>query len=154
MSWKFDDNSVQAISVLEGIKKEFLEDATRIIHRQVVQNTRVDTGQTKESWKKVIEEDKGMIGSTSQNAVWEEFGTGHYAINGDGRKTPWYVPVEGYLGDKKPTYNGQVIIVYGKNGKAYYKTNGKRPTRALYNAELTTREKIQRRLESLVKEKL
>lgn len=152
--WEFEDNSVKILRALDEIGQQWLEDATRILHRQVVQNSRVDTGQTKSSWKKVVEGDKGIVGSTSENAIWEEFGTGHYAVNGDGRKGAWYVPVEKVLGKKKPTYNGKVVIVYGKNGQAYYKTNGKKPNRALQNARNSTEKKIQKRLEQLIKEDL
>lgn len=149
--FKFEDNSVKILRALDEVGQQWLEDATRILHRQVVQNTRVDTGQTKSSWKKVVEGDKGIVGSTSENAIWEEFGTGHYAANSDGRKGAWYVPVEKVLGKKKPTFNGKVVIVYGKNGQAYYKTNGKKPNRALQNAKNSTEKKIQKRLEQLIK---
>lgn len=149
--FKFEDNSVKILRALDEVGQQWLEDATRILHRQVVQNSRVDTGQTKSSWKKVVEGDKGIVGSTSENAIWEEFGTGHYAVNGNGRKGAWYVPVEKVLGKKKPTYNGKVVIVYGKNGQAYYKTNGKKPNRALQNAKNSTEKKIQKRLEQLIK---
>ena len=152
--WEFEDNSVKILRALDDVGQQWLEDATRILHRQVVQNSRVDTGQTKSSWKKVIEGDKGIVGSTSENAVWEEFGTGHYAVNGDGKKGAWYVPVEKVLGKKKPTFNGKVVIVYGKNNQAYYKTNGKKPNRALQNAKNSTEKKIQKRLEQLIKENL
>lgn len=152
--FKFEDNSVKILRALDEVGQQWLEDATRILHRQVVKNSRVDTGQTKSSWKKIVEGNEGIVGSTSENAIWEEFGTGHYAVNGDGRKGAWYVPVEGYLGHKKPTYNGKVIVVYGKNGQAFYKTNGKKPNRALENAKNSTEKKIQKRLEQLIKEKL
>lgn len=152
--FKFEDNSVKILRALDEVGQQWLEDATRILHRQVVKNSRVDTGQTKSSWKKIVEDKEGIVGSTSENAIWEEFGTGHYAVNGDGRKGAWYVPVEGYLGHKKPTYNGKVIVVYGKNGQAFYKTNGKKPNRALENAKNSTEKKMQNRLEQLIKEKL
>lgn len=154
MAWKFEDNSIKVAEALEKVGKEWLEDATRILLNQTVQNSRVDTGQTKSSWKRVVEGDRGIVGSTSENALWEEFGTGHYAVNKDGRQTPWYVPVEGYTGHKKPTFNGKVVIVYGKGGKAYYKTNGKKPNRPLENAKNSTEKKIQKRLEQLLKENL
>lgn len=150
--FEFEDNSIKVKNAIDKIAEQWLEDATRILHRQVIQNTRVDTGQTKSSWKRVVSGNEGIVGSTSENAIWEEFGTGHYAVNGDGRKGAWYVPVDGYTGTKKPTFNGKVVIVYGKNGKAYYKTNGKAPVRPLENAKNSTENKIQRRLKQLVKE--
>ena len=149
--WKFEDNSIEVINALDKVGKTWLEDAARILHRQVVQNTKVDTSQTKASWKKDVDEEKAIVGSTSQNAIWEEFGTGHYALNGDGRKTAWYVPVEGYTGTRKPTFNGKVVVVRGRGGKEFYKTNGKKPERPLYNAKLSTEKKIQKRLETLLK---
>lgn len=152
--FKFEDNSVKILRALDEVGQQWLEDATRILHRQVVQNSRVDTGQTKSSWKKVVEGNEGVVGSTSENAIWEEFGTGHYAVNGDGRAGAWYVPVEKVLGKKKPTFDGKVVVVYGKNGQAFYKTNGKKPNRALENAKNSTEKKIQKRLEQLIKEKL
>ena len=154
MAWKFEDNSIEVINALNAVEKKWLEDATRVLLNQTIQNSRGDTGQTKASWKKVVADGKGIVGSTSQNAIWEEFGTGHYAVNKDGRKTPWYVPVDGYTGHRKPTFNGKVVIVYGKGGTAFYKTNGKKPMRPLENAKTSTEKKIQRRLEQLVKENL
>lgn len=154
MAWKFEDNSIKVINALNAVERKWLEDATRVLLNQTIQNSRVDTGQTKASWKKVVTDGKGIVGSTSQNAIWEEFGTGHYAVNKDGRKTPWYVPVDGYTGHRKPTFNGKVVIVYGKGGKAFFKTNGKKPMRPLENAKTSTEKKIQRRLEQLVKENL
>ena len=154
MAWKFEDNSIKVMEALDRVGKQWLDDASRVLLNQTIQNSRVDTGQTKGSWKRVVEDERAVVGSTSENAIWEEFGTGHYAINKDGRKTPWYVPVDGYLGKKKPTFNGKVVIVYGKGGKAYYKTNGKKPVRPLHNAKISTEKKIQKRLEQLVKENL
>lgn len=154
MAWKFEDNSIEVINALNAVERQWLKDATRVLLTQTIQNSRVDTGQTKASWKKVVTDNKGIVGSTSENALWEEFGTGHYAVNKDGRQTPWYVPVDGYTGHKKPTFNGKVVIVYGKGGKAYYKTNGKKPNRPLENAKNSTEKKIQKRLEQLLKENL
>ena len=154
MEWKFKDNSIEIGELLDEAGREWLEDASRVLHRQVVQNTRVDTGQTKGSWRKAVDGNKAIVGSTSINAVYEEFGTGHYAVSGNGRPTAWYVLADGYTGNKKPTYNGKVVRVYGKDGKTYYKTNGKKPTRALGNAFNTSRPKIEKRLEQIFKEKL
>lgn len=152
--FKFEDNSVKILRALDEVGQQWLDDSTRVLLNQVKRNTRVDSTDTKKSWDRVVDGDKGIVGSTSENAIWEEFGTGHYAVNGDGKKGAWYVPVEKVLGKKKPTYNGKVVIVYGKNNQAYYKTNGKKPNRALQNARNSTEKKIQKRLETLIKENL
>lgn len=80
----FEDNSVAVIDALESVKEQWLDDVTRMLLNQTQQNSRVDTGQTKSSWDRKVLENEGVVGSSSQNAIWEEFGTGDYAVNGDG----------------------------------------------------------------------
>ena len=82
---------------------------------QTKRNTKVDTGRTKNSWEHKVHSGKleAEVGSRYQNALWEEFGTGIYALNGDGRKTKW---------------------VYRTPDGKYHTTVGKKPRRALYYA--------------------
>lgn len=137
VTWSFTDNRIEVENALaDAIESALLEVSAELVS-QVKSNSRVDTSQLKGSWKSVVEETVATIGSPLENAIWEEFGTGEYALHGDGRKGAWYVPVDGYTGKKRPTYNGQVVIVYGKNKKKYYKTNGKKPSRAFWNAYTT-----------------
>lgn len=103
-----------------------LEEASGAVEAQVKQNQRVDTGQTKGSWKHYVsmKEHAAYVGSNYENAIWEEYGTGIHALNGDGRKTPWvYTP---------------------DNGKTFYRTRGKKPIRPLYNAMKLLRPKIKK----------
>lgn len=133
---EFEDNTDEIIEAMRGKALAWLEEAGGEIEAQTKTNSRRASGDTAGSFQHKI--NKGnmtcSIGSELENAIWEEFGTGEYALNGDGRAGAWYVPVDSYTGKKRPTYNGQVVIVYGKNGKKFYKTNGKRGTRALFNA--------------------
>ena len=117
-------------------------------------NNPTGTTLTKEELQKWVDyanEKKAVVGNPLENAIWEEFGTGQYALNGDGRKTPWYVPVDGYSGKKKPTYQGKVVVVYGKDGKRFYKTDGKKPQRNLQKAFDSLKNKLQKDLESRMK---
>lgn len=66
------------------------------------------------------------MGSNYENTIWEEFGTGQYALEGGGRKTPW--------------------IYKGSDGEMHW-TRGKRPSRALYKAFKTTLPKMKKALE-------
>lgn len=143
----FEDNRNQVKQALSRAVEAYLEEAGGELQAQTVKNSRTDFGQTKGSYRYALDQSEGAcyIGSQLENAIWEEFGTGDYAIQG-GRKTPWYVPVEGYQGTKKPTFNGKVVVVYGKNGKAYYKTNGKKPNRPLQKAFDANKEKLIKRL--------
>ena len=93
----------------------FLEEVGGEVESQTKRNTKVDTGKTKGSWEHIVNADKMevQIGSRYKNALWEEFGTGIYALNGDGRKTKW---------------------VYRTEDGKFHTTVGKKPRRALYRA--------------------
>lgn len=155
----FIDNSIAVKEALDKFKEQFLTEAAAVIEAQVKQNTKaakINGGHTRESWESVVDTSnhEAVIGNPLENAVWEEFGTGDYAVKGGRKGSPWYVPADKCTGKKKPAYNGKVIIVYGKNGKKYYKTNGKKPRRALYKAFETKKSAIIRRAKQLAKEEL
>ena len=116
MSVEFKDFSKIVLQKIQETGEQFLEEVGGEVEAQTKQNTKVDTGKTKGSWEHVVNAEKMevQIGSRYKNALWEELGTGIYALNGDGRKTPWVY--------KNP-----------KDGK-FYTTVGKKPRRALYNA--------------------
>ena len=116
MSVEFKDFTKIVLDKIHTTGETFLEEVGGEVEAQTKQNTKVDTGKTKGSWKHVVNADKMevQIGSRYQNALWEEFGTGIYALNGDGRKNKWVY--------KSP-----------KDGK-FYATVGKKPRRALYRA--------------------
>lgn len=155
MSVELKDNSIKVKAALNDAVIKLLYEAAEVIESQAIENTVVDSTDTKTSWGAVVNESKGeaIIGNKIENAIWEEFGTGNYALE-KGRNTPWYVPVDGYVGKKRPTYNGKVVIVYGKDGKAFYKTNGKRPRRMLHNAFETKRPAIVKRAEQIIKSEM
>ena len=112
--------------VIDKINKEsgaWLEEASSLVESQTKRNTKVKTGKTKGSWEHVVHEDEhyAEVGSRYINALYEELGTGIYALNGDGRKTKW---------------------VYTPNGKHFYTTVGKKPRRALWNAFTSLKNKL------------
>ncbi len=154
MAVKLIDNSVQVKAALGEAAEAFLHEAAGEIASQAKRNTRVDNGQLKGSWRYVVQGDTAHVGSPLENAIWEEFGTGEHALGGNGRKTPWFVPVEGYSGKKKPTFQGEVVIVHGRNGKLFYKTDGKKPNRALGRAFESRKTKLVRRAEEIMKARM
>lgn len=88
----FTDNRIKVKQLIGQKAIAFLEEASGELEAQVKRNTAVDTEQTKGSWKHKVDEKKmeAYIGSDLENAIWEEFGTGEYALHGDGRKdVPW-----------------------------------------------------------------
>ena len=151
----FEDFSFKVKDAIDDRINIALEECAGELESQTKRNSRVGQAgaPTKNSFKHKVDELKHIayIGSSEENAIWEEFGTGEHALEGKGRKGAWYVPVEEVVGYKKPTFNGKVVIVYGKNGKKYYKTNGKKPSRAFWNAYTSMKPKIIKRIQNTLK---
>lgn len=156
-SFKFEDNSVHVKDVIDSNCFKLLEEISSEIETQVKRNTRVDTGATKRAWKHVVDTKRkeGTIGNTLENAIWEETGTGEYAIHGDGRKGYW-VYVKNSTTNKNAKSSKSYTLAQArwivkqlreKGLEAYY-TKGKTPTRALTKAFETTKPMV----ESLAKE--
>ncbi|MRC32413.1 HK97 gp10 family phage protein, partial [Bacillus thuringiensis] len=49
----------------------------------------VDTGNLRRSISSKAEQEKVIIGTSADHGIYVEKGTGIYAVDGDGRKTPW-----------------------------------------------------------------
>ena len=115
MSVEFKDFSKIVLQKIQETGETFLEEVGGEVEAQTKRNNKVDTGKTKNSWEHIVDADKMevQIGSRYQNALWEELGTGIYALNGDGRKNKW---------------------VYRTPDGKFHTTVGKKPRRALYNA--------------------
>lgn len=123
----FKDYSDDVKKMIKKLGVEWLYEASGEIESQVKQNTRVaeiNGGQTKASWKYVVDDGKleAQIGSRHQNAIWEEFGTGIHALGGDGRKdVPW---------------------AYKDEQGKWHRTSGKKPSRAFHFAYQTMKPKV------------
>ena len=93
MSVEFTDNTAKIKAALSEGVIGFLHEVGGEIQAQTQRNSRVDTGQTKGSYKYMVDEGKDestvAVGSDLENAIWEEFGTGEYALHGGGRKGGW-----------------------------------------------------------------
>jgi len=123
---EFEDFSIQVKNAIEEKALKFLEEAASEVESQARRNSRVDTGQLKGSWSHIVDEfaQKATIGSPLENAIWEEFGTGEYALHGDGRKGGW---------------------VYRDDAGDYHHTLGKKPNRTLQRAFDQKKTVIQKR---------
>jgi len=123
----FEDNTIKLQEAMSERIEAALEEAAGELESQVKRNTRVDTGQTKNSWQHNVTgsmmagQHIATVGSPLENAIWEEFGTGEYALAGDGRKDGWsYRDEEG----------------------VWHHTMGKKPSRALHNAVTSKKAKL------------
>lgn len=130
---QFEDNRAKVMEAMAEKAVAFLLEAVAELQSQTARNSRVDTGQTKGSWDTHVDEAslEAMVGSARENAIWEEFGTGEYALNGNGRKTPW--------------------VYTDRKGETHF-THGKKPNRALWNAFQTLKPKLIKKAEALMKE--
>ena len=91
---KFVDHTEEVAAALMGIAHRAVEECCGELESQVKRNTAVDTGQTKNAWTHNVNssteaEIRGTVGNPMENSIWEEMGTGEYALNGDGRKGGW-----------------------------------------------------------------
>lgn len=120
---QFFDNTIEVTGAIKEAALAFLEEAAGELEGAAARNTRVDTTQTKGAWNHKIEESamQAIVGNTLENAIWEEFGTGEYALHGNGRKTPWHY--QDYRGN-------------------WHTTKGKRASRAFEKARTETEPKI------------
>lgn len=131
-NFKFHDYSIEVKEAMDKAIFAALEEGAAEIESAAKKNSRVDTGQTKNSFQhKVVESEKAAyIGSNYENAIWEEFGTGEYALKGNGRKGGWV-----YVDDK---------------GKGHF-THGKKPSRAFYKAYESNKGAVKTILENALK---
>ena len=132
MAVKFTNNNAKVKGALNDAVVAYLYEAGGELEAQVKRNSRVGSGQLKNSWTYKVDESKGVctVGSPLENAIWEEFGTGEFALHGDGRKGGWFYKDE--------------------EGK-WHHTYGKEPHRAFQNAFNSLKNVLIRRAEEVLK---
>lgn len=135
MAVEFQDNRIEVKDTVSSAVTAFLYEACGELEAQTKRNSKVRTGQTKGSYAYAVDEEQltGYVGSNYENAIWEEFGTGEYALSGDGRKGGWHYQDE-------------------KGG--WHFTKGKRPRRPLFNAFTSLRSRITQMAEQRLRERL
>lgn len=135
MAVEFHDFSVRVRGAIDDAVIAYLYEAAGELEAQVKRNSRVGSGQLKNSWTYKVDESKGeaTIGSPLENAIWEEFGTGEYALHGDGRRGGW-------------TYKDD-------EGK-WHHTFGKTPHRAFQNAFNSLKNALISRAEEVLRGRL
>lgn len=128
----FEDYTIKVQNAIDDKINAALEECAGELESQAKRNSRVDTGKTKNSFQhKVVDsEHVAYIGSNYENAIWEEFGTGEFALQGNGRKGGW-------------TY---------KDAKGnWHKTTGKKPSRAFWKAFTSLKNKLINHIQNSLK---
>jgi regulatory protein YycH of two-component signal transduction system YycFG len=111
------------------------------VERDSIKNCSYDTGVLRASIFSQVGFDEsgiiGRVGCSSEIAPYVHQGTGLYAVNGDGRKTPWAFPIE----NLSPKYRDKFKIIK-INGKEYAVTHGQKPNPFLQKARDDNKDKI------------
>ena len=128
----FEDFSVEVMGAMDDKINAVLEECAGELESQTKRNSRVDTGKTKNSFRHHVDDEKHVatIGSSDENAIWEEFGTGECALQGNGRKGGW--SYKDAKGDWHHTY-------------------GKKPSRAFFKAFTSLKNKIITKIQNSLK---
>lgn len=152
---------VNAAAVTAEIRRAlvaFLEEAGGEVESQAVAFSPVAEGQLKGNWGHSVDESKleVTIGNTSEHAIWMEFGTGEHALEGNGRKGGWWIPVGNGAGqiseEAANKYNFRIRT--NAEGQKFAFTKGARPRRMLFNAMQDMEGAIQTRANDIIRGRL
>lgn len=130
---EFKDYTLKVLAKLDEKAEAFLEEAKDSVSSQASRNSPVDTGALKSSFQTDsfvdAKEKTAYIGSSLEYAIYQEYGTGEYALNGNGRQGSW---------------------VY-KNLKTnkYVFTRGNKPQRMLYHAFEQKKDSVENRAKQI-----
>lgn len=146
VSVEFEDYSIEVKTTLIERAIGFLYEVGGELTSRAIRNSDMHrrTGQTSGSYQYKVDEGQLAvhIGSDYENAIWEEFGTGKYALKGDGRKGYWvYVDDGGASGQKSKSPKSytlkeakRIVAMMREEGLNAYYTNGKQARRPLWKA--------------------
>ena len=158
----FTDNSVQVKAELDRALVAFLREASAEVKTQAERFTPVDSSQLKKHWDTVVDtkQKQAIIGNTLEYAIYQEFGTGEYALEGKGRKGYWVFVKDNDTGNMSRSAKSYTlaeakrIMAYlrSKGLEAYY-TNGVKPKRMLYKSFTMWKPKIVTRARQIFKER-
>jgi hypothetical protein len=89
MTVKVTNYTVEVKEALKESVENALATIGLFVEGEAKQRCRVDTGNTRGSISHEVDGNKVTIGSNVHSAIYLEKGTGKYAVDGDGRQTPW-----------------------------------------------------------------
>lgn len=138
----FNDYTQQVLADINEKAVQFITEGCAEIQSETQRTTPPTETQLKGSWDTSIDKTAliGKIGSPLESSLWNEFGTGSYAENGDGRKG-WWVYVEGNSKSTRvsKTYASeaeanQTVAMLRARGFQAFASNGKPKQKTFRNA--------------------
>ena len=170
MAVEFQDFSLKVKGALDDAVMAYLHEAGGEFVAQTQRNmpTRGTWySQQKTEWQYEVDKGKGIvtIGNPLEASIWTEFGTGEYALNGNGRKGYWvYVkdgnsdPPRNYVYKGGKTYSlqeaKQIAAMLKADGLDAHITRGQTPKRPFHNAFITLKPWLIKRAGELLKGRL
>lgn len=164
---KFEDYSIEVKGALNRAVLSALEEVAGELESQVKRLMDKLPGQwyvqQKNAWEHHVDESKGeaVIGNPMEAMLWTEFGTGEYAVNGDGRKGYWVYVADGkepptdyeYKGGKQYTKEEakKIVAMMRADGLDAYYTKGQTPKRPFETAFNTNKEKLKQVIENVMR---
>lgn len=125
----FEDFSIKVMNAMDDLINSTLEEAAGTIESAAKRNSsvgKVNGGGLKNDWRHKVDGRKheAYIGNNKKEAVYVEFGTGDYALEGKGRKGGWFIPIgRGGISEAVVKAYG-FRVIHGKDGKKFAHTHG------------------------------
>lgn len=110
MNMQFRSNRAQVMVKHMASKKAAHTAIGQFVSSKAKLLAAVDTGNLRRSISSKAEQEKVVIGTSSDYGIYVEKGTGIYAVDGDGRKTPWM-----YRDPK----SGKMVKTQGQHAQPY-----------------------------------
>lgn len=145
MSVELKDYSFEVKAELDETAIEWLHTWANEIASHAKDHVQLDGDegvQLRKSYRADVNETRGeaQIGTPLESGYWEEFGTGEYAVHGDGRKG-WWVWKEGYQGNGGAMLTEEEAKAIAASDPTIHATNGRPPAHTLENAFVVTKPK-------------
>ena len=155
MAVQFTDNSKTVKDAINAEITAWLHEQSSEIASQAKRNCSGDYGdRLRGSYQNTVWTTEATIGSPMEESLWEEFGTGEYAVNGDGKKG-WWVYVDGMNNHAAKSRSREDAVSLAKSMQAQgipaHATNGNHPHKTLENAYDKVKPKAIKDLEDRMK---
>lgn len=155
MAVEFNDYSIEVKAALNDKTKAWLAEWANEIASTAKDNCALDGEagvQLRGSYRAEVDGGTGeaKVGTALEAGYWEEYGTGEYAVHGDGRKG-WWVYKDGYEGKGGDVLTEAKAKAIAASDPAIHATNGRRPNATLEKAFTTTAPKAKADLEKKLK---
>lgn len=145
MAVKFTDNSGVIKAIVDEVGAAWLNEWGNEIASKAKDGVAMDGeagAQLHRSYRADIRQKEARVGTPLESGWWEEYGTGTYAANGDGRPG-WWVYKDGYQGNGGDVLTEAEAKAIAARDPSIHATNGRDPNYTLEKAFKTSAPKME-----------